>query len=95
MASITQRFLVPVSAVSARNAWHNGSHFCTKYNENRVADIESRCLCKRDLLTKRKRKGVRGVDHTHSPLPGRGVEKGVSVGEKRFYQLRDNNENDM
>ena len=47
------------------------------------------------LLTKRKRKGVRGVDYTHSPLPGRGVEKGVSVGEKRFYQLRDNNENDM
>ena len=30
---------------------------------------------------------------THSPLPGRGVGKGVSVGEQRFYQLRDNNEN--
>ena len=45
------------------------------------------------LVTKRKRKGVRGlegVDHTHSPLPGRGVGKQVSVGEQRFYQLRDN-----
>ena len=47
-------------------------------------------------MTKRKRKGVRGlegVDHTYSPLPGRGEGKQVSVGEKRFYQLRDNNEN--
>ena len=31
--------------------------------------------------------------YTDSPLPGRGVGKGVSVGEERFYQLRDNNEN--
>ena len=30
MASITQRFLVPVSTVSARNAWHNDLHLCPK-----------------------------------------------------------------
>ena len=33
MASITQRFLVPVSKVSARNAWHNDPHLCLKYDE--------------------------------------------------------------
>ena len=49
MASITQRFLVPVSTVSARNAWHNDPLLCLKYNEKRVADYESRCLRKRDL----------------------------------------------
>ena len=30
MASITQRFLVPVSTVSARNAWHNDRLLCPK-----------------------------------------------------------------
>ena len=30
MASITQRFLVPVSTVSARNAWHNDPPFLTQ-----------------------------------------------------------------
>ena len=30
MASITQRFLVPVSTVSARNAWHNDPPFVYK-----------------------------------------------------------------
>ena len=30
MASITQRFLVPVSTVSARNAWHNDLPLCPK-----------------------------------------------------------------
>ena len=34
MASITQRFLVPVSTVSARNAWHNDPHLWIKYDEN-------------------------------------------------------------
>ena len=31
--SIRQRFLVPVSTVSARNAWHNYPHLCIKYDE--------------------------------------------------------------
>ena len=30
MASITQRFLVPVSTVSARNVWHNDPRFLTQ-----------------------------------------------------------------
>ena len=30
MASITQRFLVPVSTVSARNAWHNDLPFVSQ-----------------------------------------------------------------
>ena len=34
VASITQRFLVPVSTVSARNAWHNDPHLWIKYDEN-------------------------------------------------------------
>ena len=49
VASITQRFLVPVSTVPAKNAWHNDPLLCPKYNEKRVADYESRCLRKRDL----------------------------------------------
>ena len=34
MASITQRFLVPVPTVSARNAWHNYPHFWPKNDKN-------------------------------------------------------------
>ena len=49
VASITQRFLVPVSTVPAKNAWHNDPLLCPKYNEKRVADYESRFLRKRDL----------------------------------------------
>ena len=48
VASITQRFLLPVSTVSARNAWHNDPLLCPKYDEKRVADHEPRCLRKRD-----------------------------------------------
>ena len=48
VASITKRFLFPVSPVSARNAWHNDPLLCPKYEEKRVADYESRCLRKRD-----------------------------------------------
>ena len=33
MAWITQRFLVPVSTVSALNAWHNDPLLCPKYDE--------------------------------------------------------------
>ena len=33
VASITQRFLVPVSSVSARNAWHNDPILCPKYDD--------------------------------------------------------------
>ena len=34
MASITQRFLVPVSTVSARNAWNNDPPFLTQNDKN-------------------------------------------------------------
>ena len=59
MASVTQRFLFPVSTVSARNAWDHDVHkyihafftvFCvinTK-KKKRLKDYESRCLRKRD-----------------------------------------------
>ena len=33
MASITQRLLVLVFTVFARNAWHNNAHLCIKYDE--------------------------------------------------------------
>ena len=33
MAWITQRFLVPVSTISALNAWHNDPLLCPKYDE--------------------------------------------------------------
>ena len=33
VAWITQRFLVPVSTVSALNAWHNDPLLCPKYDE--------------------------------------------------------------
>ena len=33
VASMMQRFLVPVSTVSARNAWHNDPHLYIKYGE--------------------------------------------------------------
>ena len=64
MASITQRFLVRVSTVSARNAWHNGPHLCTKYDEKRVADCESRCLRKKGWTVK-----LCGVTKTKTTLP--------------------------
>ena len=35
MASITQRFLVPVSTVSARNAWHNDLPFVSQKNDQK------------------------------------------------------------
>ena len=34
MASITRRFLVPVSKVSTRNTWHNNSRFVTQKWQN-------------------------------------------------------------
>ena len=49
VASITQRFLFPVSTVPEKSAWHNDPLLCPKYNEKRVADYESRCSRKRDL----------------------------------------------
>ena len=33
--------LIPVSTVSARNAWHNKLVLCPNYEEKRVADYES------------------------------------------------------
>ena len=45
-ASVTQRFLVPVSTVSARNAWNNDPLLRPKYDEKLVADYESRWLRK-------------------------------------------------
>ena len=41
MASITQRFLFPVSTVSDRNARHNDPLLCPRYEDKRVSDYES------------------------------------------------------
>ena len=37
--SITQRFLVPVSTVSARNAWHNGLLFVTPKTDQKFRGV--------------------------------------------------------
>ena len=50
VASITQRLLVPVSTVSARNAWHDDSPFVSQMRRKHVADYESRCLRKWDWI---------------------------------------------
>ena len=39
MASITQRFLVPVSTVSTRNAWHNGLLFVTPKTDQKFLGV--------------------------------------------------------
>ena len=39
LASITQRFLVPVSTVSARNAWHNGLLFVTPKTDQKFRGV--------------------------------------------------------
>ena len=39
MASITQRFLVPVSTVSARNAWHNDPPFLTQKRQKCLGGV--------------------------------------------------------
>ena len=48
VASVKQRFLFPVSTVSARNTWHHDPCLRPTYEEKRLADYESRCLRKRD-----------------------------------------------
>ena len=48
VASITQRFLFPVSTVPQGTPGTMSPCLCPKYNEKRVADYESRCLRKLD-----------------------------------------------
>ena len=56
MASITQRFLVPVSTASVRNAWHNDPHLYIKYDEKNTRGTS-------------KKIGWRGVARFLKPLP--------------------------
>ena len=56
-----QLFLFPVSTVSPRNACHNDPHLCTRYEEKRVTDYESRCLRMQARLINYKHKSTHGV----------------------------------